>query len=213
MPATNVSPAEALESLLEGNRRFADGNRRYPNQEPDHRAALARGQSPFAVLFGCSDSRVPPETVFDRGLGDLFVARTAGHVAGPEVLGSIEYGVRMLGAPLVVVLGHESCGAVTAARQTVVDGVTPPGFVRDVVERVAPSVLAGGAAADTGITELVDEHVRHTVDLLTDRSAFLATEAAEGRCGVAGLTYSLSEGTVRVVSVRGPLEGAAEKTG
>ncbi|WP_114453358.1 carbonic anhydrase [Halopolyspora algeriensis] len=208
-----TSPAQAFDALMGGNRRFVDGDRLHPNQDADHRSALASGQHPFAVLFGCSDSRLAAEIIFDRGLGDLFVVRTAGHVAGPEVLGSIEYGVGVLGTPLVAVLGHDSCGAVTAARDACTGGSTPPGYVRDVVERVTPSVLAGQAAGLTEVDQLVDEHVRRTVDLLMERSTVLATEVSEGRCAIAGLSYRLSEGAARLVASHGPLVGESAVTG
>src|SRR3954452_7597051 len=108
-------PGEAFELLLAGNQRFVAGAPERPNQDATRRAEVAPSQRPFAVLFGCSDSRLAAEIIFDRGLGDLFVVRTAGHVMGPEVIGSIEYGVGVLACPLVVVLGHEGCGAVGAA--------------------------------------------------------------------------------------------------
>lgn len=208
MAGSQLTPNEAFRLLLDGNERFVSGDRSHPNQDADHRAALSEGQAPFAVLFGCSDSRLAAEIIFDRGLGELFVVRTAGHVAGAEVLGSIEYGVGPLGAPLVVVLGHESCGAVTAARNAYRDGETPSGHVRDVVERVTPSILAGQAAGRTELSELVDEHVRSTVDLVVERSSVVATEVEQGRCAVVGLSYSLSEGSVRVVDTRGPVDAA-----
>ena len=117
-----MTPAEAWSALLAGNDRFVRGEMEHPSQGVDRRAALAAAQAPFAVLFGCSDSRVAAEIVFDRGLGDLFVVRTAGHVVDTTVLGSIEYGVQVLGAPLVVVLGHDSCGAVGAAADALATG-------------------------------------------------------------------------------------------
>jgi hypothetical protein len=132
--------------LLAGNRRFVAGTPEHPNQDAARRSEVAPAQRPFAVVFGCSDSRLAAEIIFDRGLGDLFVVRTAGHVIGPEVLGSIEYGVSVLGCCLVVVLGHDSCGAVAAARAAVADGTTARGYVRDVIERVMPSVLTARAA-------------------------------------------------------------------
>lgn len=199
------SPSQALDLLIQGNARFVGGERLHPNQDADHRAALAPGQTPFAVMFGCSDSRLAAEIIFDRGLGDLFVVRTAGHVAGAEALGSIEYGVGVLGAPLVVVLGHDSCGAVTAASQAYVDGNSPTGFVRDVVERVYPSVLSARAAGTTEIDDIVDEHIRKTCDFLVERSAVLAAKVADGSCAVAGLSYRLQEGTVRLVAAHGEL--------
>ncbi|WP_188987449.1 carbonic anhydrase [Saccharopolyspora thermophila] len=205
MPASPPTPAQVYQLLLEGNRRFVGGTPVHPNQDADRRAALAPAQRPFAVLFGCSDSRLAAEIIFDQGLGDLFVVRTAGHVVGAEALGSIEYGVSVFGAPLVVVLGHDSCGAVTAARRTCLEGVSPSGYVRDVVERVTPSVLAAHAAGTTDVDGIVDVHIERTVDLLLERSSLLATEVAAGRCAVAGLSYRLAEGTVRLVAGKGAL--------
>lgn len=196
-------PEEALELLLAGNQRFVGGTPEHPNQDAERRASLAPVQHPFAVLFGCADSRLAAEIIFDRGLGDLFVVRTAGHVFGPEVLGSIEYGVSVLDCRLVVVLGHDSCGAVAAARSALQDGLTPSGYVRDVVERVTPSVLAARAAGLEDPDDIVDEHIRHTVDLLLDRSRVLADAVAEGRSAVVGLSYRLADGTARMVASRG----------
>ncbi|MFC7340514.1 carbonic anhydrase [Saccharopolyspora griseoalba] len=199
------TPAEAYELLLEGNRRFVESTCEHPNQDAAHRAALVPGQKPFAVLLGCSDSRLAAEIIFDQGLGDLFVVRTAGHVAGPEVLGSIEYGVGPLGAPLVVVLGHDSCGAVTAARQATVDGANPQGYIGDLVEKVTPSVLSARAEGVEEVDDIVDVHVERTTDLLLSRSAVLAERVREGKCAIAGLSYRLGDGTVRQVASRGPL--------
>ncbi|MFD8236878.1 carbonic anhydrase [Streptomyces sp. NPDC059696] len=204
------TPRAALDLLLAGNRRFVAGTPEHPAQDDARRAEIAPSQRPFAVLFGCSDSRVAAEIVFDRGLGDLFVVRTAGHVAGAEVLGSIEYGVGLLDCPLVVVLGHESCGAVGAARAAVEDGVLPTGYVRDVVERVTPSVLAARAAGRVEPEEIPAEHVRTTVDLLLDRSRVLAERVGAGRTAVVGLYYHLTDGNARLVTARGlDMEGSA----
>lgn len=198
-----ATPVEALTQLLAGNGRFVAGKPVHPNQDAGRRAALAPGQRPFAVLFGCSDSRLAAEIIFDQGLGDLFVIRTAGHVIGPEVLGSIEYAVEFLDVPLAVVLGHDSCGAVGASLEALRSGVTPGGFVRDVVERVIPGVL--GARDEPGADNMnaVDAHVRYTTDLLVERSAVIAERLAAGRCAVVGLGYRLAEGSVRQVASRG----------
>jgi carbonic anhydrase len=201
--AVTLTPQDAYEMLLVGNQRFITGTPEHPNQDAARRAEIAPGQNPFAVLFGCSDSRLAAEIIFDRGLGDLFVVRTAGHVLGPEVLGSIEYGVSLLGCPLVIVLGHDSCGAVAAARTAVAEGTTADGFVRDVVERVTPSVLAANAAGHTENQDFIDEHVRCSVDLLLDRSRALAQAVAAGRTAVVGLAYRLTDGTARLVTARG----------
>ncbi|SEL26327.1 carbonic anhydrase [Streptacidiphilus jiangxiensis] len=132
-----------------------------------------------------------------------FVVRTAGHVMGPEVLGSIEYGVSVLGCPLVVVLGHDSCGAVAAARAAVTDSATAEGYVRDVIERVTPSILASRAAGHTKDADFIADHVRSSVDLLLDRSRALSEAVAVGRTAVVGLTYRLTDGAVQPVTVRG----------
>ncbi|MFD7916939.1 carbonic anhydrase [Streptomyces sp. NPDC059752] len=197
------TPSEAFELLLAGNRRFIAGAPEHPNQDAARRTETAPAQSPFAVFFGCSDSRLAAEIIFDRGLGDLFVVRTAGHVAGPEVLGSIEYAVSVLESPLVVVLGHDRCGAVAATRAALTDGVSATGYVRDVIERVTPSVLAARAAGLTDEDDIIAEHIRHTVDLLMDRSRVLADRVMAGRTAVVGLSYRLADGSARVITTRG----------
>lgn len=197
------TPHDAFELLLAGNQRFVGGTPEHPNQDATRRAEIAPAQQPFAVLFGCSDSRLAAEIIFDRGLGDLFVVRTAGHVTGAEVLGSIEYGVDVLGCPLVVVLGHDSCGAVGAACAALEDGMAPAGYVRDVVERVTPSVLAARAAGRVEPEEILAEHIRHTVDLLLDRSRVLAEKVAAGQAAVVGLCYRLADGSAQLVAARG----------
>ncbi|MFF2935252.1 carbonic anhydrase [Streptomyces mirabilis] len=197
------TPRDAFELLLVGNQRFVAGAPEHPNQDATRRAEIAPSQQPFAVLFGCSDSRLAAEIIFDRGLGDLFVVRTAGHVVGAEVLGSIEYGVDVLGCPLVVVLGHDSCGAVGAACAALEDGMAPAGYVRDVVERVTPSVLAARAAGRVEPEEILAEHVGHTVDLLLDRSRVLAEKVADGQAAVVGLCYRLADGSAQLVASRG----------
>ncbi|MCK7622386.1 carbonic anhydrase [Streptomyces sp. RS10V-4] len=198
-----ATPQEAFELLLAGNQRFVTGDPEHPNQDATRRTEIAPAQRPFAVLFGCSDSRLAAEIIFDRGLGDLFVVRTAGHVMGNEVLGSIEYGAAILDCPLVVVLGHDSCGAVGAACAALEDGASPAGYIRDVVERVTPSVLAARAAGHHEPDQILAEHIRNTVDLLLDRSRILAERVEAGKAAVVGLCYRLADGTARVVAARG----------
>lgn len=203
------TPAQAWEALLEGNARFAAGTPMRPAQDPGHRAGLTQGQKPFALVLGCSDSRVPMEIVFDRGLGELFVLRTAGHVADAVVMGSMEFGVGVLGIPLVVVLGHEACGAVAASVTAVEQAAMPHGWVRELVERVTPSVLAAQRAAGAAAVDREDvvvEHVQQTARLLVDRSPVLAAAVADGRCGVVGGVYALGSGVVSEVPV--DLDGA-----
>ncbi|MFD5829940.1 carbonic anhydrase [Lentzea sp. NPDC060358] len=200
---TPPTPQDAFELLLSGNRRFVAGTPDHPNQDAVRRSEIAPAQRPFAVLFGCSDSRLAAEIIFDRGLGDLFVVRTAGHVVGSEVLGSVEYGVEVLDCPLVVVLGHDACGAVGAACAALDEGAVPGGYIRDVVERVTPSVLAARAAGRVSADEILAEHVGLTVDLLLDRSRLLADKVAAGRTAVVGLCYGLADGSARVVAAKG----------
>lgn len=131
------------------------------------------------------------------------MVRNAGHVVGAESLGSIEYGVSVLDCPLVVVLGHDSCGAVAAARAAADGGRVPAGFVRDVVERVTPSVLAARAAGRDQPEEILAEHIRNTVDLLLERSRIVAERVAAGRLAVVGLSYRLADGSAQLVAARG----------
>ena len=128
------TPAEAWSTLMEGNRRFVEASASHPNQDAARRSSLVSTQHPFVMIFGCSDSRLAAEIIFDLGLGDAFVVRTAGHVIDNNALGSLEYGVEYLDVPLIVVLGHDSCGAVTATQAAVATGQMPAGFIRDLVE-------------------------------------------------------------------------------
>lgn len=203
-----ASPAAAWAALLDGNGRFVGGEAPTGDTSQARRAALEQGQSPFALVFGCSDSRVAAEIVFDQGLGDLFVVRTAGHVTDAGVLGSIEFGVAVLGIPLVVVLGHESCGAVGATIDVVDGGELPRGYVRDVVERVTPSVLNARRrhGPDADAEDVLVEHVLQSVDQLARRSVVVAEAVAAGRCAIVGVVYTLRGGAARVVEVVGDLE-------
>ncbi|MEP7034310.1 MAG: carbonic anhydrase [Dermatophilaceae bacterium] len=198
-PTRPWTPAEAWAKLARGNERFVSGQHSHPNQDVARRDSLTEGQTPFAVFFGCADSRVAAEIIFDRGLGDLFVVRTAGHVIDAGVLGSIEFGVAILDIPLVVILGHDSCGAVSATVQAVQSGVMPKGYIRDIVERVTPSVLAAHKAGMTTPDEIEAEHVRHTLRLLSERSSLVAERVASGQLAVVGATYALGAGRARIV--------------
>ncbi|MCW3839962.1 carbonic anhydrase [Micromonospora yasonensis] len=197
---TPTTPEQALAELCAGNNRFVTGAPRHPNQDAGHRAAVADGQHPFAVIVGCSDSRLAAEIIFDRGLGDLFVVRTAGHTVGPEVLGSVEYAVTILGTPLVVVLGHDSCGAVQAARESVRTGTSPAGHLGALVDAVAPSLLRAAREGVEDVNGIVDIHIAQTVEAMLARSAVLAERVAAGRCAVVGMSYRLSAGEVRTVA-------------
>jgi carbonic anhydrase len=213
------TPRDAFAALLTGNRRFVEGSPEHPNQDLGRRQQTAeQGQHPFAVVFGCMDSRVAAEIVFDRGLGDLAVVRTAGHVVDGGVLGSLEFGVTVMGIPLVVVLGHDSCGAIRATLETHRTGIYPGGYVRDIVERVTPSLVTGrngDALEDTDADALTEDHTRHTVRLIVERSAAIAERVATGQVGVVGVVYRLDEGRVRLVEALGdvgidaPMPGAS----
>ncbi|GAB2490182.1 beta-carbonic anhydrase CanB [Promicromonospora xylanilytica] len=209
---SQLTPQEAWAQLRAGNDRFVAGTPAHPSQNADRRRELRAAQHPHTVIFGCSDSRVAAEIIFDQGLGDMFVVRTAGHVVDTTVIGSIEYGVDVLGAPLVIVLGHDSCGAVAAAAHTLATGEQPDGFVRAVVDRVLPSIVnitsrdpasAMEALADQDV--LRREHVKHTVGMLHSYSAGLARAVEEGRCAVVGLEYDLDVGSARMVNVIGDI--------
>jgi carbonic anhydrase len=186
----------AWKALKEGNERFVAGHPAHPSQSIEDRARLSHGQKPTAVLFGCADSRVAAEIIFDQGLGDMFVVRTAGHVIDSAVLGSIEYAVTVLDVPLIVVLGHDSCGAVKATLSAIDDGEVPGGYVRDIVERITPSVLQGRHAGLTRVDEFEMRHVNDTVTQLRVRSSSIAERLAAGTLAIVGLTYHLAEGRV-----------------
>jgi carbonic anhydrase len=192
----NTSPVTAWKALREGNERFVAGEPAHPSQSIADRARLTHGQKPTAVVFGCADSRVAAEIIFDQGLGDMFVVRTAGHVADLAVLGSIEYAVTVLDVPLIVVLGHDSCGAVKATLAALDDGDVPGGYVRDIVERVTPSILLGRSAGLTRVDEFEARHVNETVAQLRVRSSAIAQRIQEGRLAIVGLTYHLADGRV-----------------
>ena len=197
------TPDEALRFLLDVNARFVAGELEHPNQDAARREAAANVQRPFAVLFGCSDSRVAAEIIFDRGLGDLFVVRTAGHLVGAEVLASIEYGVTVLATPLVVVLSHDSCGAVAAALQAHDSGRTPPGHLRRIVERLTPEILVARAQGITDADEVARLHGRATAQSLLELSALIRERVEAGACGIAVLAYRLVDGRTHLIGAHG----------
>ena len=192
----NTSPAAAWMALKQGNERFVAGRPEHPSQSIEHRASLAVAQRPTVVVFGCADSRVAAEIIFDQGLGDMFVVRTAGHVVDSAVLGSIEYAVTVLDVPLIAVLGHDSCGAVQATLDALDDGRVPGGFVRDVVERVTPSIMLGRREGLTRVDEFETRHVIETGTQLLARSIEIANRVDRGELAIVGLTYRLADGRV-----------------
>lgn len=203
MPQSN--PVSAWKSLREGNERFVNGTLLHPSQGAADRAKLVGGQSPTAVLFGCGDSRVAAELIFDQGLGDMFVVRTAGHVIDAAVLGSIEYGVGVLNVPLIVVLGHDTCGAVKATLDALDGGEVPGGFIRSIVEKVTPSMLIGRREGLETVDELEARHVVETSKLLMERSQIVSDRVAAGQCAIACVTYKLAEGRAQLHRVVGDI--------
>jgi carbonic anhydrase len=206
-PADHVqlTPAQAWRKLREGNSRFVAGHTDHPNQDALRRQVLVDKQHPFAVIFGCSDSRLAAEIIFDLGLGDVFVVRTAGHVIDSAALGSLEYSVAMLNVPLIVVLGHDSCGAVTATIDSVESGTMPPGFIRDLVEHITPSVITARRNGIRDVNTTVVEHVQQTTHRLVEQSRIISSAIDEGRTAVIGVTYRLAEGKAEMVSGFGVL--------
>src|ERR1700747_3715191 len=160
MPNTN--PVTAWKALKQGNERFVAGQPEHPSQSVQHRASLAKGQKPNTALFGCGDSRVVAALMFDQGLADMFVVRTAGHVIDSAVLVSLEFAVGALGVSVIVILGHDSCGAVKATLAALDDGALPGGYIRDLVERVAPSILLGRREGLSRADEFAARHVVET---------------------------------------------------
>ena len=189
-------PDQAIERLLEGNRRYA-ANKPTLDESERRRIEVAHKQEPFACIFGCVDSRVPPELLFDQGLGDLFVIRTAGQVMGRTVLGSLEFGVAELHIPLIVVLGHERCGAIKAAMDILERQATAEAEIMYLVEALAPAVEAGKKAGG----DVWDQAVRAQIALVVERlrySPILERAVAEERLRIVGAWYNLETGLVEM---------------
>ncbi|MGO9457201.1 MAG: carbonic anhydrase [Acidimicrobiales bacterium] len=202
MAAQPTTGAEALDRLLEGNTRFVAGNSRHEGLDGDRRVELAEGQAPFAVIVSCSDSRVPAEIVFDQGLGDVFLVRVAGNTASHPILrGSIEYGVGILGAVLLMVMGHSGCGAVTAALDQIDRDGTVPGDIQSVVDAVLPAARSvADGTFDLRLERAVRENVCRQVSLLAASEPVLAPAAAAGRLLVVGAVCDIATGRVELVT-------------
>ncbi len=189
----SVAPAEAISKLKEGNGRYVGGNMQHPGQTTERRAELAKSQYPFATIVSCSDSRVPPEIVFDQGLGDLFVVRVAGNVIDDHALGSIEYGADHLGVRLIVVLGHQNCGAVKAARETIAAKSKAPGHIQSLVTAIRPAVEA---TAKGDLEATIKANVNDVVRTLRSSTPILKAKVDSGEVKVIGGYYSLDTGSV-----------------
>lgn len=207
VPRESRPPAWVWKEMMRGNQRFVAGEPRHPRQNVERRAELAAEQKPLAALFGCSDSRLAAEIIFDLGLGDLFVVRNAGQVIADSIIGSLEYGVAVLGVKLILVLGHDECGAVKAAIQSQAPGAERlPPHIEHLIEPIIPAVRRmvppqadGRVLVDPSATDTLAvgrEHLRDTVAELLQRSPLIADAVASGDLAVVGANYRLSDGTV-----------------
>jgi carbonic anhydrase len=201
MTTPTTTPAKAWREMVRGNGRFIAGEPRHPRQDVDRRGELIGKQFPHAALFGCSDSRLAAEIIFDKGLGDLFVIRNAGQVISDSVLGSLEYAVEILGVPLIVVLGHDECGAVAAAIECQKpDAPAFPPHIRDLIDPITHAVRRvqdrhpDAEAVDP--LEVGREHLRDTVAGLVAGSELMSDAVAAGTLAIVGANYRLLEGLV-----------------
>ncbi len=190
-----ISADQALKLLLEGNQRFVAGKLEHPNQTPERRAEVAKGQHPFAAVLACSDSRTPPEIIFDRGLGDIFTVRVAGNVADKVVIESLGYSVKHAGARVVMVLGHRRCGAVTAAVQG--DEKTKD-EVREIVKELEPAVRASRGMPGDPVENAARENVKLVVEKLA-ASKELSAMVKSAELKIVGGIYDLDTGTIEML--------------
>jgi carbonic anhydrase len=198
---TSVSPGEALQRLKDGNQRFVTGSLLHQRQNAARRKELVSAQTPFAAILGCSDSRVPLELIFDQGLGDLFAVRVAGNVAGGDERGSLQYAVAHLHVPLVVVLGHERCGAVTAALEPESERAKEADGIQELVARIEPNlktVPPSGNEAER-VRQAVEANVRGSLQQLKE-AAVIKEKIASGEIRLVGAVYDLGSGRVHWLS-------------
>ena len=193
--AGSLTGDQALAKLVTGNRRYVRTAFQRPNQSLTRRAEVAKGQKPFAVILSCSDSRVPPEIVFDQGLGDLFVIRVAGNVIDDDILGSIEYAIEHLGSPLIMVLGHQRCGAVEA----VVKGGEVPGHIANLVEAIKPAVEKTKGMPGDPLDNAVRANVGMVVDQLENSKPMISEFFHNGKVKIVGARYDLDNGRVEIL--------------
>jgi carbonic anhydrase len=197
---------QAWDLLLAGNQNFIAGTPAHPRQDAELRVELADQQSPFAALFGCSDSRLSAEMIFDVGLGDLFVVRNAGQVIAETILGSLEFAVEVLKVPLILVLGHDECGAVKASLESHQGKLTTQGeFIKNLVARIEPTIKRSLAAGESSLDQLTHSHIEDTLAELVERSSLIRSYIESGRLAVVGAEYRLAEGNVSLISALGPL--------
>lgn len=189
----DLTPEAALTALYAGNARFAQGTSEAPHRNLERLREVAPKQTPFAAFLGCADSRVPIEIVFDQGFGDLFVTRIAGNVADPSIIGSLEFGTLVLGAKVLFVLGHTSCGAVSAT----MTGDAVPGQISTLYQHIRPAVKTAGG--DLGVA--VVNNVKNQAEILSEASPVIGALVKEGKLLVAGGVYDLGTGRVTPVAL------------
>lgn len=192
--ASTLDPDAALQKLLEGNQRFVKHQPQYPDQTQARLQEVAQAQHPFATVLSCADSRVPAELIFDQGIGDIFDVRIAGNIATPEAIGSVEYAVALLGTPVLMVLGHERCGAVTAA----VKNEALPGEIGSFVKAILPAIERVKNQPGDAVENGVVENVRYQIEQLK-RSPLLAERLEAGTLKIVGGRYDLDTGSVTLV--------------
>jgi carbonic anhydrase len=198
-PQNAISPDAAVKRLMEGNARYVSGvSRRHDFTH--EREALSGGQNPYATVLSCADSRIAPEYAFDSARGDLFVARVAGNFVNDDVLGSIEYSVAVLGAPVILVLGHEKCGAVDAAIKAATQGATYPGMIQSLVTSILPSVDKVKTHGGDLLEAAIAQNVRDGMANLHARSAIIQEAEKAGKLKIVGGVYRLSTGKVDLLS-------------
>lgn len=198
-PENVLSPDAALARLMQGNARYVQGvSRRHDFKH--EREALTRGQNPFAAVLSCADSRIAPEYCFDTARGDLFVCRIAGNFASDEVVASLEYAVQVLNTPLIMVLGHESCGAVDATIKSVKDSTTLPGHLPALVAALAPAVNAAQGTAGDLLANATSKNVMLNVEKLKTAAPILKSFVDDKKVHVVGGIYELKSGQVRLLT-------------
>ena len=197
-PQNAISPAAALDRSMKGNSRYVDGvSRRHDFTH--EREALAGGQNPFASILSCADSRIAPEYAFDSGRGDLFVCRVAGNFANDETVASLEYGVAVLNSPLILVLGHDSCGAIDATIKSLKDNTALPGHLPSLVNALSASVKAVADQPGDKLANAIRQNVRDVTAKLKSATPILSAAAADGKIKIVGGIYRLASGKVELI--------------
>lgn len=192
---------ESLKKLVEGNRRFAQGKSLHPNRSEELRSALLDGQNPYAVVISCSDSRVPVEIIFDVGLGDIFVIRTAGHVLSNETMGSLEYAVRELGVKFIMIMGHDNCGAVNSAMKIFNEGEYENATqnFHKLLSHIYPVFEQMKITGKSSLDDAINMNIKYQVKDLLEKDDYLAQQVKDEKIMVVGAKYSLDTGIVEII--------------